>query len=228
MRWPDACRGPASFIAGWGLVLALGAAVLGCDRTATEEATTSETEQAAPRNTPVEPQSSLGGVISTALDTRQGAQLVLVAEEGRERQAQKPESQPDAQPRLQRGSEAGTSKAASKEGVSQKSTDSPRQTSKQDSAVSGSSPRSSSAYGGSTAGTAVEDNLLATQVKAALLADQDVRDGGIEVQVRQGAVTLRGNIESEQQAEAAIQVARKVEGVREVESQLQVGKNSGT
>jgi hyperosmotically inducible protein len=60
-------------------------------------------------------------------------------------------------------------------------------------------------------------------VKAALLADADVNDDSINVEVNQGQVTLTGNVQSQQQHDQALEVARSVDGVRDVQSNLQVG-----
>lgn len=79
------------------------------------------------------------------------------------------------------------------------------------------------ASSGSTAGASVEDTLLTTQVKAALLADPEIRDDGIRVQADQGEITLSGSVENQAQLDAALQVARGVDGVRDVENNLKVG-----
>jgi len=77
--------------------------------------------------------------------------------------------------------------------------------------------------GGSTAGVTVEDNLLSTRVKAALLADPEVQDDNIQVQSDHGAITLTGSVENDTQLEQALQVASGVEGVRSVQNNLRVG-----
>lgn len=77
--------------------------------------------------------------------------------------------------------------------------------------------------GGSTAGASVEDNLLSTQVKAALLADPEVQDNNIRVEADQGDITLTGSVQNDSQIEEALRVVREVEGVRNVQNNLKVG-----
>ncbi len=83
--------------------------------------------------------------------------------------------------------------------------------------------RDAASSGGSTAGVQVEDNLLTTQVKAALLAEPEVGNGNIQVQADHGNITLSGSVSNEAQLDAALRVARGVEGVRRVKNNLRVG-----
>ena len=65
------------------------------------------------------------------------------------------------------------------------------------------------------AGQAVDDAVLTTKVKTALLAEEGLDAGAISVSSEKGVVTLRGNIPAAQITRADA-VARKVEGVQEV------------
>ncbi|NMG17098.1 BON domain-containing protein [Aromatoleum bremense] len=65
------------------------------------------------------------------------------------------------------------------------------------------------------AGQAVDDAVLTTKVKTALLAEEGLDAGAISVSSEKGVVTLRGNIPANQITRADA-VARKVEGVQEV------------
>lgn len=75
----------------------------------------------------------------------------------------------------------------------------------------------------STAGSDVEDTLLGTRVKAALLADPEIDDTDIAVDVQQGRVILEGNVANREQHARALEVARGIEGVRTVQNRLSIG-----
>ncbi|CAI10093.1 BON domain-containing protein [Aromatoleum aromaticum] len=65
------------------------------------------------------------------------------------------------------------------------------------------------------AGQAVDDAVLTTKVKTALLAEEGLDAGAISVSSEKGVVTLTGSIPATQVPRADA-VARKVEGVQEV------------
>lgn len=69
------------------------------------------------------------------------------------------------------------------------------------------------------AGQAVDDAVLTTKVKTALLAEEGLDAGSISVSSEKGVVTLSGNIPADQITRADA-VARKVEGVQEVVNAL--------
>lgn len=70
------------------------------------------------------------------------------------------------------------------------------------------------------------DAALTARVKAALLADDEVKGLAIDVDTRAGEVTLRGTVERPEAAARAVEVASGVEGVREVVNRLTVkGEN---
>lgn len=70
------------------------------------------------------------------------------------------------------------------------------------------------------AGQVISDQLLETQVKAALIGNDDTKARNIEVEVRNGVVSLRGTVSSAAEAERAEREAKSVDGVREVRSSL--------
>ncbi|KON80511.1 BON domain-containing protein [Azoarcus sp. PA01] len=72
---------------------------------------------------------------------------------------------------------------------------------------------------GNRAGQAVDDAVLTTKVKTALLAEEGLDAGSISVSSENGVVTLSGNIPADQITRADA-VARKVEGVQEVVNAL--------
>jgi hyperosmotically inducible protein len=87
-----------------------------------------------------------------------------------------------------------------------------------DSAQVNERPRSA-AETGQQAGAAVDDSVITTKVKTALLAEPEINGRDISVTVTGGQVTLSGVVPAPQimRAEA---VVRSVEGVNEVVNQL--------
>jgi hyperosmotically inducible protein len=73
-----------------------------------------------------------------------------------------------------------------------------------------------------TAGDAIANGALTAKVKAALLADPDVKALQIDVDSRDGVVTLNGSLDQAASVERAQALARGVEGVKSVESRLTV------
>lgn len=73
------------------------------------------------------------------------------------------------------------------------------------------------------AGEAVTDAAITTAVKAKLLADTTVGGLDIDVDTNNGVVTLSGTVESRNEANQAVQLARDTEGVNRVVDQLKVG-----
>lgn len=71
-------------------------------------------------------------------------------------------------------------------------------------------------------GQAIDDNVIATKVKTALVADPDVKGMKIDVDVNRGVVQLQGVADSAANARKAVTIARNVEGVREVRNNLVV------
>lgn len=61
------------------------------------------------------------------------------------------------------------------------------------------------------------DAWITAKVKAALLADPDVRGLALEVETKNGVVTLRGAAVTQAEVEAAKKIALGIEGVRDVE-----------
>jgi hyperosmotically inducible protein len=79
---------------------------------------------------------------------------------------------------------------------------------------------------GKTVGETIDDASITTRVKTALLNDLAVGVQKIDVDTFKGVVTLSGAVETAADRDKAIDIARKVEGVRDVKSTLQV-KQSG-
>ena len=75
-------------------------------------------------------------------------------------------------------------------------------------------------------GDAARDAAITAQVKAALLADKDVKGLHIDVDTHDGAVTLTGAAEEAPNLERAAAIARRIDGVKSVENRTTV-KHSG-
>ncbi len=79
-------------------------------------------------------------------------------------------------------------------------------------------PPNASAPSPTTVGTEIDDTVVTTKVKAALLGDQDVKGFEFKVETRKGKVLLSGFVDNQALADRAISVARAVEGVKDVEN----------
>lgn len=69
-------------------------------------------------------------------------------------------------------------------------------------------------------GEFVDDSAIANKVKTAFYADQEVKGTQIEVEVFKGVVQLSGFVDNATQAQKAVQIARGVNGVREVRNSM--------
>jgi hyperosmotically inducible protein len=69
---------------------------------------------------------------------------------------------------------------------------------------------------------AAEDALITSKVKGALIAAPEVSGLAVDVDTSGNVVTLRGTVKTPEQRQRAEQVARGVEGVREVRNELEV------
>ena len=74
-----------------------------------------------------------------------------------------------------------------------------------------------------TVGRQIDDATLSTRVKASLIDTPEVPARKIDVDVLDGNVILTGVVDTREQKEAAVAVARRVEGARKVTDNLQVG-----
>lgn len=75
---------------------------------------------------------------------------------------------------------------------------------------------------GETTAQVLEDTAITAKVKAALLAEKDVKSRDIDVETFQGKVVVKGTVPDRAQADRAVQVARGVDGVKAVENRLVV------
>jgi hyperosmotically inducible periplasmic protein len=75
---------------------------------------------------------------------------------------------------------------------------------------------------GKTVGETIDDATITTRVKTTLLNDPDVNGLRIDVDTAMGVVTLSGVVKTQAEADRAVALARKVTGVQDVRSTLQV------
>lgn len=67
-----------------------------------------------------------------------------------------------------------------------------------------------------------DDDRITDQVRLKLTADRDVQGGAVVVEVKDGAVVLKGAVRSERAKSKAEKLAKKVKGVKSVANQLTV------
>jgi hyperosmotically inducible periplasmic protein len=74
-----------------------------------------------------------------------------------------------------------------------------------------------------TATASTEDDRIVDQVRLRLAGDADVKGGNLEVTSKDGAVVIKGRVETEKGRSKASKLAKKVKGVKSVDNQLSVG-----
>lgn len=81
-----------------------------------------------------------------------------------------------------------------------------------------------------TAGGMLDDSVITTKVRTALLTDTQTAGKGADtsVETRKGQVLLSGFVDSQAQADREVQLAKAVEGVKSVDSQLLVKDGKST
>lgn len=75
---------------------------------------------------------------------------------------------------------------------------------------------------GKSVGETIDDGAITAQVKAALLNDPEVAGLRIDVDTFKGVVTLSGAVKSPAERDKAVGLAKKVSGVKDVKTTLQV------
>jgi hyperosmotically inducible protein len=71
------------------------------------------------------------------------------------------------------------------------------------------------------------DAWITTKVKTDLLATKDVSGLAIDVDTKDGVVKLTGQVDSKAQADKAVAVAKKIDGVKKVDSAALTVKKKG-
>jgi osmotically-inducible protein OsmY len=75
---------------------------------------------------------------------------------------------------------------------------------------------------GKSVGDTIDDATITTRVKTSLLNDPDVGVLRIDVDTFKGVVTLSGRVNTKEEEAKAIALARKISGVTDVKSTLQI------
>ncbi len=79
-----------------------------------------------------------------------------------------------------------------------------------------------------SAGTHLDDAVITTKVKTALLTDNAAKGSGTSVETRKGEVLLSGFVDSQSQADREVQLAKGVDGVQSVQNKLMVKDGKST
>ncbi len=78
-----------------------------------------------------------------------------------------------------------------------------------------------------TVGTEIDDSVITTAVKSALLADPDVKSFDLKVETRKGEVQLSGFVDNQSQIDRATTIAQNVSGTKSVQNRVSL-KGSAT
>jgi hyperosmotically inducible periplasmic protein len=76
--------------------------------------------------------------------------------------------------------------------------------------------------GDTSVGIKVDDSVITTKVKAALINDPIIKSADISVVTRDGEVQLSGFVENQTQIDRAIEIAQEVEGVKNVLDEMSI------
>ncbi|APW41790.1 BON domain-containing protein [Rhodoferax saidenbachensis] len=71
-----------------------------------------------------------------------------------------------------------------------------------------------------TVGTEIDDTVITSSVKSALLADADIRSFDFKVETRKGEVLLSGFVDNQAQVDRATAATRTVSGVKNVQNNV--------
>jgi Predicted periplasmic or secreted lipoprotein len=89
-----------------------------------------------------------------------------------------------------------------------------------------SSKEGSMEHAGATAGRTVDDSVITTKVKSALIADPVTKAHEISVETYDGTVQLSGFVDNSEQRSRAVEIAKEVPGVKTVKNSLQLRSQS--
>jgi hyperosmotically inducible protein len=89
-------------------------------------------------------------------------------------------------------------------------------------------PVAASAPAPLSVGTTIDDSVVTSKVKSALLADPDVKSFDLKVETRSGEVMLSGFVGNQAQVDRAIAVARGVEGVKVVSNKMDLKEGTAS
>ena len=79
-----------------------------------------------------------------------------------------------------------------------------------------------------TVGTEIDDTVVTTKVKSALLADPDIKGFDIKVETRKGMVQLSGFVDNQTQIDRVLSATRAVEGAKGVENAMTIKDGKST
>lgn len=71
-------------------------------------------------------------------------------------------------------------------------------------------------------GEVIDDSMIANKVRAAFIADKEVKLTNLDVRSHEGIVQLSGFADTESEANRAVEIAKKVKGVREVKNDIRI------
>ena len=74
---------------------------------------------------------------------------------------------------------------------------------------------------GRTVGTTIDDAMITSSVKSSLISDDLVDAFEIDVDTHRGNVMLSGFVETDNQIDRAVEIAKKTEGVQKVINKLE-------
>jgi len=90
-----------------------------------------------------------------------------------------------------------------------------------DSTTSGGASTSAAVSGAAnTVGTVVEDSVITTKLKTAILADMTMKDSNVSVDTKNGTVMLTGSVANDMQKDHVAKIAQALEGVKTVDNKL--------
>jgi osmotically-inducible protein OsmY len=75
---------------------------------------------------------------------------------------------------------------------------------------------------GKSVGETIDDATITTRVKTSLINEPNLDAGAIDVDTFKGLVTLSGRVKTAEQEQRAVALAKRVSGVSDVKSTLQV------
>ena len=73
----------------------------------------------------------------------------------------------------------------------------------------------------------INDNAIYDNVRIRLASDAEVKGGALGVDVKQGVVTLTGQVDTDRQRSKAGKLARKVKGVKKVINHISLKEKNG-
>ena len=79
---------------------------------------------------------------------------------------------------------------------------------------------------GRSTGDRLSDTEITTKIKAKITGDGDLSPFNINVDTKDGVVTLRGTVKSMESKQEAEKIARETSGVKKVDNMLQVEAGS--